>query len=265
MALGHGDRGAPLPDGPEAEDRDVHCTPLARRHARECAATETRTNDAAGRLALAAFAATHGLPRIAWASLKGTPEVAAQTGTAFIRFGAAEVAVPPGAFLQASPEGEAAIREAVLAALPGKLVGRARIAELFAGLGTLSFSLASRAPIIAYEGDAAAVAALANAAGKAGARITATRRDLARQPLLLKELQGFPVLVLDPPFAGAAEQMALIARARVPHVVYVSCNPAALARDAKLMHAAGYRLRMAVPVDQFLWSPHLEAVVGFAL
>ncbi|WP_192898693.1 class I SAM-dependent RNA methyltransferase [Crenalkalicoccus roseus] len=221
--------------------------------------------DAAGRAALAAFAAAHGLPRVAWARGSGAPEVAAQHGPALIRFAGVPVSPPPGAFLQATPEGEAAIVEAVLAALPERLPARARIAELYAGVGTLSFPLAARARIAAFEGAAEAVAALSAAARQAGARVEAARRDLARQPLLPKELAPFAAVVLDPPFAGAAEQVGLIARARVPLVVYVSCNPAALARDARALLGAGYRVRQAVPVDQFRWSTHLESVIAFGL
>ncbi|MBX6742927.1 MAG: class I SAM-dependent RNA methyltransferase [Acetobacteraceae bacterium] len=220
--------------------------------------------DAAGRAALAAFASAHGLPRIAWAQGNGTPEVAAQLGPAMIRFGEAVVNPPPGAFLQASLAGEAAIRDAVLAGLPERLPPRAAIAELYAGLGTLSFALAGRARVAAFEGSAEAVAALSAAAGRAGARIRAERRDLARRPLLAAELKPFAAVVLDPPYAGAAEQVALLARARVPSIVYVSCNPAALARDARPLAQAGYRVKSAVPVDQFLWSPHLESVIAFA-
>lgn len=222
--------------------------------------------DAAGRAALAAFAATHGIPRIAWAKGRDAPEIAAQHGPAMIRFAGVPVSPPPGAFLQASPEGEAAIVEAVLAALPERLPPRARIAELYAGVGTLSFPLATRARVTAFEGAAEAVAALSAAARQAGERVEAVRRDLARQPLAPKELAGFAAVVLDPPFAGAAEQVGLIARARVPLVIYVSCNPAALARDARALHGAGYRVRQAaVPVDQFRWSAQLEAVVAFTL
>ncbi len=108
-------------------------------------------------------------------------------------------------------------------------------------------------------------AVLAAAAGRTGARIKAVRRDLARQPLLPAELKPYAAIVLDPPFAGAPEQVPLLARARVPRIVYVSCNPAALARDAKTLRQAGYRVLSAVPVDQFLWSPHLEAVVAFTV
>ena len=221
--------------------------------------------DAGGRGRLAAFAVAHGIPRIAWARGNGAPEVAAQHGPAEIRFGGAAVHPPPGAFLQATPAGEAAIREAVLAGLPDRLPARAAIAELHAGIGTLSFALAERARIAAYEVSAEAVGALASAAGRAGARIKAERRDLVRQPLLPPEMKPFAAVVLDPPFGGAPEQVPLLARARVPRVVYVSCNPAALARDAKALEQAGYRVLSAVPVDQFLWSPHLESVVAFSL
>jgi 23S rRNA (uracil1939-C5)-methyltransferase len=78
------------------------------------------------------------------------------------------------------------------------------------------------------------------------------------------ELKPYAAVVLDPPFAGASEQVPLLARARVPRVVYVSCNPTALARDARTLKQAGYRVLSAVPIDQFLWSPHLESVVAFA-
>lgn len=220
--------------------------------------------DAAGRSRLAAFAAAHGLPRIAWALGQGAAEIAAQHGPAAIRFGGALVHPPPGAFLQAGPAGEAAIRGAVLDGLPERLTARAAIAELHAGVGTLSFALAERARVTAYEVSAEAVGALAAAAGRAGARIKAARRDLARQPLPPAELKAYSAVVLDPPFGGAPEQVPLLARARVPRVVYVSCNPAALARDGKALREAGYSVVSATPVDQFLWSPHLESVVAFA-
>jgi len=220
--------------------------------------------DAPGRARLAAFAAAQGLPRIAWARGEGVPETAAQLGPVGLAFAGVTVAPPPGAFLQASAAGEAAIVAAVLAGLPQRLPARAAIADLYAGLGTLSLPLARLARVQAFEGEAAAVAALTRAANAAQARVQAVRRDLARQPLAGAELRGFAAVVLDPPFAGAAEQVALLARAAVPRIIYVSCNPAALQRDAAALAGAGYRVLAAVPVDQFLWSPHLEAVVTFA-
>jgi 23S rRNA (uracil1939-C5)-methyltransferase len=220
--------------------------------------------DAAGRALLAGFAAEAGLARIAWAGGDGAAEVAAQRGPVAIALSGVAVAPPPGAFLQASPEGEAAIIAAVLDALPQRLAGRGRIADLHAGLGTLSIPLAARGRVAAFEGDAAAVAALSAAAGRAGLRLAATRRDLARQPLGLAELAPFAAVVLDPPFAGAPEQMALLARSAVPLVVAVSCNPAALARDARAFARAGWQVAAATPIDQFVHSAQLEAVVAFA-
>ncbi len=222
---------------------------------------------AADRARLADFARAHALPRIAWAQGEQQgPEIAAQLAPALARFGGVEVTPPAGAFLQASAEGEAAIVAAVRAGLPERLPPRARIAELFAGCGTLTFPLAAQARVAAFEGDASAVAALAAAANHAGlaGRVTAHRRDLARQPLNAAELSNFAAVVLDPPHAGAAAQMAQVAASGIARVVYVSCHPGALARDAAMLRAAGYRLLAAQPIDQFRWSARLESVVAFA-
>jgi 23S rRNA (uracil1939-C5)-methyltransferase len=221
---------------------------------------------AADRTQLAAFAAAHGLPRIACAVGAAAAETACLLRPATTRLAGVVVAPPPGAFLQATAAGEAAIIAAMLAGLPERLAAKARIAELFAGCGTLSFALARRARVAAFEGDADAVASLtdsANAAGLAG-RIEATCRDLARQPLSARELSPFAAVVLDPPHAGAAAQTAEIAASDVARVVYVSCNPATLARDAGVLCQAGYQLLAATPVDQFLWSARLESVCVFA-
>ena len=222
------------------------------------------TLDAAGRALLAGFAAAHGLPRIAWARGNGVPEIAAQLGPVNIALSGVAVTPAPGAFLQASPEGEQAIITAMLAGLPAKLAGRGRIADLHAGFGTLSLALARRGRVTAFESDGAAVAALANAAAKAGLPLAATRRDLVRQPLTVAELAPFAAVVLDPPFAGAEEQAGLLARSAVPAVIYVSCNPQALARDLRFFADQGWRVDAATPIDQFLWSGQLEAVIALS-
>lgn len=222
------------------------------------------TLDAAGRALLAGFAAAHGLPRIAWARGNGVPEIAAQLGPVAITLSGVAVTPAPGAFLQASPEGEQAIITAMLAGLPAKLAGRGRIADLHAGFGTLSLALARRGRVTAFESDGAAVAALANAAAKAGLPLAATRRDLVRQPLTVAELAPFAAVVLDPPFAGAEEQAGLLARSAVPAVIYVSCNPQALARDLRFFADQGWRVDAATPIDQFLWSGQLEAVIALS-
>lgn len=203
-----------------------------------------------------------GLRRVAWALRDGAPETAALREPPVIHLSGVPVCPPPGAFLQATAEGEAAIVAAVLEGLPPKLGRRDRVADLYAGLGTLSFPLAGRAVVDAFEGAPEAAAALKAAAG--GGRVRAHRRDLARQPLLPAELKPYAAAVLDPPFAGAATQVAQIAASAVRRVIYVSCNPAALGRDAAALRAAGFAVASAVPVDQFLWSPHVESVVAFA-
>lgn len=186
----------------------------------------------------------------------------AQIAPSFLHFGEIRVEPPPGAFLQASAAGEAAIVQAVLDGLPPKLTSRSRIVELYAGCGTLSFPMSDHAQVLAYEGDAASLASLARAAG--GRRIQAIKRDLARQPLQKPELAAASAIVLDPPYPGAASQMGPIAASGVRRVIYVSCNPAALTRDAATLRQAGYVLDRAVPVDQFLWSAQLETVCVFS-
>jgi 23S rRNA (uracil1939-C5)-methyltransferase len=219
----------------------------------------------ADRTRLAAFSAAQGVVRVSVQVGRAAVEPVAVAEPPEVRLGGVAVRPPPGGFLQASAEGEAAIVEAVLAGLPEKLAGRARVAELYAGCGTLTFALAQWARVAAYEGDGPALAALKDGARRAGlaGRVEAFARDLARQPLLEGELAGFAAVVLDPPHAGAAAQVARIAASKVARVVYVSCNPAALGRDAAVLRGAGFRLLSAVPVDQFLWSARLESVCVF--
>jgi 23S rRNA (uracil1939-C5)-methyltransferase len=219
--------------------------------------------EAGDRRLLAAFAAEHAIPRIAWALKDGLVEIAAQLGPVSIALSGVAVAPPPGAFLQASAQGEGAIIAAVLAGLPEKLKPRDRIVELHAGSGALTFALAARARVIAYEGDGEAVAALQRGASAAGLHgpVMAYRRDLMRQPLLPPDFKEAAVVVLDPPFGGALPQVEAIAASTVTRVIYVSCNPQALARDAAVLRRAGFALSAATPIDQFLWSSRLESVV----
>jgi 23S rRNA (uracil1939-C5)-methyltransferase len=221
--------------------------------------------DAPSRSALAAFARSARLARLSWSHPGGEPEPVAVLARPTLRFGEATVPLPPGAFLQATEGGEAAIVAAVLAAL-ADLPDGARVADLFAGCGTLTFPLARRFRVLAAEGDGASVRALragVNAAALSG-RIVTEMRDLATRPLTGPEQAGLAAVVLDPPRDGARAQAAALAAGTVRRVVYVSCNPNALARDAKVLAEAGFRLDSAVPVDQFLWSAHLECVASFS-
>jgi 23S rRNA (uracil1939-C5)-methyltransferase len=181
---------------------------------------------------------------------------------ALVRMGAATVALPPGAFLQAVPRAEAA-----MAAFAGEAAaGARRIADLFCGVGAFTFPLAAVAPVLAADSAASAVAALVSAAGGAPGlkTITAQVRDLDRRPMLARELEGIDVVLFDPPRAGAAAQSREIARSRVERAIGVSCNPATFARDARALIDGGFSLDRVLPVDQFLWSPHIELVGVFS-
>ena len=218
----------------------------------------------ADRVALTAFAQEHAITRIAAAMGSDAAESACLLRRPVITLSGVPVTPPPGAFLQATRSGEAAIVAAVLAGL-GDLGSRGRVAELYAGCGTLSFALVGRARVGAWEGDSWAADALRQAANHAGlaGRIEANRRDLVRQPLQHKELAGFDAIVLDPPHEGAAAQMPAIAASGAERVVYVSCNPAALGRDAAMLREAGYELAAVQLIDQFVWSARVEAVATF--
>jgi len=188
-------------------------------------------------------------------------EVAYQARSALVRLGPATVALPPGAFLQATRGAEAAMTAFVTAAAEGA----SRIADLYCGVGTFTFRLAEIAPVhaadFAPEAVRALSAALASAPGLKA--VTAEARDLVRRPVLAEELKKTDVAVFDPPRAGAAEQTAELARSGVARVIGVSCNPATFARDARMLIDAGFRLDRVLPVDQFLWSPHVELVGVF--
>lgn len=164
------------------------------------------------------------------------------------------VPYPPGAFLQATADGEAAL----VAAARDWLAGAGTVADLFAGLGTFAFALAGPAKVLAVEAARDAHLACKSAAGRAARPVHALQRDLFRNPLMPDELDRFGGVLLDPPRAGAREQVGRIAESNVPRVVYVSCNPSSWARDAAVLVAGGYRLEEVRPVGQFRWSTHVE-------
>ncbi|WP_163847976.1 class I SAM-dependent RNA methyltransferase [Pseudooceanicola aestuarii] len=214
--------------------------------------------DEALRLSLTEVAQAQDLARLSWEG-----EVVVTRRPPSHQMGPARVVPPPGAFLQATREGEAALRDAVLSVTRGAK----RVADLFAGCGTFALPLSAGTEVHAVEGNAAMIEALALAWRKAGGlhRLTTARRDLFRDPLTAEELAGFDAVVIDPPRAGAAAQVAQIAAAQVPVVAHVSCNPVTFARDARALVEAGYVMGPVTVVDQFRWSPHVEVVAGFTL
>jgi 23S rRNA (uracil1939-C5)-methyltransferase len=188
-------------------------------------------------------------------------EVVFQARQPVVDIGRASVALPPGAFLQAVPEAEAAMAGFVLQAA----AGAAHVADLFCGVGAFALRLAEQATVLAADAEALAVNALATAVGRAPGlkSVRAEARDLYRRPVLAQELKGVEAAVFDPPRAGAQEQAVQIAASAVPLAIGVSCNPATFVRDARILVDGGFRLERVLPVDQFLWSPHVELVGVF--
>lgn len=214
--------------------------------------------DSALQLELARVTETHGFARLTWNN-----EAVALRSAPMQRFGRVLVSPPPGAFLQATAEGEAALLQAIIRAIgPAK-----KIVDLFAGIGTFSLPLSERSEVHAVESEAPMIAALDKAARTAEGlkRITTEVRDLFRRPLEADEFKGIDAVVIDPPRAGAEAQTAALARAQVPVIAFVSCNPVTFARDAKVLVAAGYVLTSVQIIDQFRWSSHVELVARFAL
>ncbi len=209
--------------------------------------------DGPARLVLAEIADRHDLARL---SVSG--EVIVTRKPPAQRFGAGSVVPPPGAFLQATRDGEACLVQAVLEGL-----GSAeRVVDLFSGVGTFSLPVAERVEVHAVEADAAMLAALDAGWRKATGlkRVTTEARDLFRLPLEPDEFRPFDAVIIDPPRAGAEAQMHRIAASGIGRVVAVSCNPVSFARDAKTLCDAGFKMGPVQVVDQFRWSPHVELV-----
>jgi 23S rRNA (uracil1939-C5)-methyltransferase len=202
---------------------------------------------------LAALAARHGFARLTVGK-----EVVALARRPTLAFGDAAVEPPPAAFVQAVAEAEAEMIRLVTAAA----AGARRVADLFCGIGTFALPLARRARVLAVDSREAAVAALGAAVRRAsGLKPVETRvRDLFRTPLGPRELEGVDAVVLDPPAQGARAQATQLAGSAVPVVIYVSCDPGTLARDARILLDAGFALASVTPIDQFLYAHHVEAV-----
>ncbi|WP_168452664.1 class I SAM-dependent RNA methyltransferase [Sphingopyxis microcysteis] len=210
-------------------------------------------------MALQDFAGAHALARLAVDQGYGL-ETLWQPEPPTVVFGDVTVEVPPFAFLQATTAGQAALVDAVTRA-----IGDAgAVADLFAGVGTFALSIQQGRKVYAAEGARDAIAALMGAANRARALVATEHRDLFRRPLIPAELNRFGAVILDPPRAGAEEQVVQLAAADTPVIAYVSCNPASFARDAKLLVADGYTLDWVQPVGQFRWSTHVELAARFS-
>lgn len=193
-----------------------------------------------------------------FARLSHEGEIIVEPKKPLIHFGKVPVPVPPGCFLQATTDAEEAMVQLVL-----DHVGKAkRVADLFCGVGTFALRIAEKSAVHAVENDALALAALDRGVRHVqGLKpVSVERRDLFRRPLMPKELLPYSAVVFDPPRAGAEEQALELAKSKVEKLVAVSCNPVTLARDLAILVKGGYRVTRVTPIDQFLWSPHVEAV-----
>jgi 23S rRNA (uracil1939-C5)-methyltransferase len=208
--------------------------------------------------ALTAFASRHHLARLGIDDGLG-PQPRWEPDPATVTLGDVPVAFPAGGFLQATAEGEVALVGAVREAVGAP----ATVADLFAGLGTFAFALPD-AKVYAAEAARDALLALKAAAGRVQRPVFAEHRDLYRRPVTAAELSRFDAVVIDPPRAGAADQIVEIARSTVPAIAHVSCNPSTFARDAKVLCEGGYRLDWIQPVGQFRWSTHVELAARFS-
>ena len=213
--------------------------------------------NAKARAGIARLAAETGVLRVT-----ANGELVMQRAAPKFVLGGVEVVLPTpsggAAFIQATAEAEAAICE-ILAVSTKKA---RRIADLFCGLGTFTFGLARRARVFAADGDKGSIESLTLSVKAAmGVKPIETRlRDLFGEPLSRQEFDGFDAVVFDPPRGGAKAQAEMLAKSKVPVVCAVSCNPATLARDCRILVDGGYSIERVVPVDQFVWSPHVEAV-----
>jgi len=221
----------------------------------DLALTLKRKREADLLMGFSSLASALGLARLSW-----NGEDVAIAAVPFLRVGRFAVALPPGAFLQPTSAGERVLQQFVVAAS----AGTRHVADLFCGCGTLALALAEHHAVHAVDSVTSQVEALTTAARLGRARVTGETRDLFRRPLLATELARFDAVVLDPPRPGAAAQAKALAQSRVPRVLYVSCNAASFARDARILADGGYRLMRVSPIDQFLWSPHVELFAEFS-
>ncbi len=212
-----------------------------------------RAETLAAHEAIGDFARAHALARLAIDQGDG-PETQWEPEPVTVTLSGVAVGLPHAAFLQPTSDGEAALAAAVREGVGDA----AAVADLFAGLGTFAFALAGARTIHAVEGARDAFNALLIAANRCQMAIRGEHRDLYRRPLTSAELSGFAAVVLDPPRAGAEEQVTALAASAVPRVAYVSCNPASFARDARLLTAGGFAVDWVQPVGQFRWSTHME-------
>lgn len=196
-----------------------------------------------------------------WARISLKHEPAVERSRPYVQFGKAKVVPPPGGFLQATKAGEEALAERAIKAVRGAK----KIADLYAGCGAFALRMAEFAPVLAVEGDTGPLNALRHGADRTqGLKPVETlHRDLALEPMSVKELEAFDAVIMDPPRTGAKSQAERLSDSKVAVIVSISCNPATFARDAAILIEGGYKMDTVTPVDQFAWTGHVECVAAF--
>jgi 23S rRNA (uracil1939-C5)-methyltransferase len=203
-----------------------------------------------------AFAVDNNLARL---SLNYRPVITISEPT--VQFSGVNVVVEAGKFLQASDEADAFMLACVEEYMPKKI---AYGLDLFSGRGTFTFLLAKKAPVDAFECEQDAINAMQAAAKNIRADLNVIKRDLFTYPLQKEELAKYDFIMVDPPRAGALQQVEQIGQSTVKDLVYISCSPASFARDAQILKQHGFVLNSVTPLDQFLWSEHLEVIAKFS-
>jgi 23S rRNA (uracil1939-C5)-methyltransferase len=223
-----------------------------------------RELDLDARMDLGEFAEAHDIGSVR-VNIGGFTDPVAERRSPVVRLGKAAVPLPSGAFLQATKHGEQAMVDVVMRETQKAKGNAKKVVDLFCGLGTFTIPMAEQSVVHGVEGAKNMVDALNAGVNfvKGLHQVTTEHRDLFRRPLFKHELNAFDVVVFDPPRAGAKSQVEEIAQSSVQTVIGVSCNPNTFSRDARTLVDAGYTLDYIQPVDQFLWSHHVEIVGVF--
>lgn len=212
------------------------------------------------RMDLAMIAESLDIAKLSWRKWDRSPvEPIAHRKPLSVRYGALDVPFPPASFLQAT----AASEQALLAFAANAVGDSGKVLDLFCGLGGFGLSLPKARHVRCADLDGPAMQALDRAI-KGHPRYAAQQRNLIGDPFAAAECDAFDAVIFDPPRGGAKAQAAQLAQSRMPHIVAVSCDPPSFARDAKILLQGGYHLRALLPVDQFLWSTHMELAAHFA-
>ena len=192
-----------------------------------------------------------------------TPEPIIEKAKPYIQIGGVDVFIPAGTFLQPSQAGEDA-----LVSLVQKYLGNTsgKIFDLFCGVGTFSYPLSQNLQnrITSVDSSVELLRGFQETVNRNRIpNIKILTRNLFKYPLDVAELQGAAAVVFDPPRAGAAAQVKMLAAAKPEKIIAVSCNAGTFANDAKVLLDAGYQLQELTLVDQFTYSNHSELVALF--